>query len=507
MSFDSHETHESSQPTQSQPITLGEYLENHDDENFYWNDVDREVDEAWVGPVERAGLHPRKHKVFHHKNKEYLRPPLPFIQHGERLGESGSTLVYRVTSPVNEGHPHPYRRTLALKVIICNDNSRPPGPDSSVRMKALEEVRTMASIKHHHLVKYVASFEDYCISTHEVKRRQKARAVFKVNQQIKRHILGIAMYPAAQCNLRTLMENIIEQPDDPSSHESWDFLHTYFGCLAQAVACLHRTNVQIRHKDIKPENVVVDDFLLPVLTDFGLSKHFEAGQHSSGPTAKTLKYADPEAIHETRRDERSDVFSLGCVYLEMATTLLGKKPSFAEQELMGEMPSGFKYSECLDRLDGYLLTLSRIADSITDGRRESAQAVKQILPHIRRMMDEDHRKRPFAKDLYPLFRHLYDVTTFAGPCVECENERMASTCSSRARSPVLTRPTIGSGSSGGGGGAIANTPIVRRASTLTGMVVHSSPIDMMDGIDTTSYEHKKCNGNDNRDDDMGNGIC
>ncbi|KAK3995887.1 kinase-like domain-containing protein [Cladorrhinum sp. PSN332] len=480
MSFDSHG---SSQPTQSQPITLGEYLENQDDDNFTWDDLDREIDEAWALPVQRAGLDPRKHKVFHHKNKEYLRPPLPFIQHGERLGESGSTLVYKVTCP--DGYN--YRRPLALKVIVCNDNSRPPGPDSVVRMKALEEVQTMASIKHPHIVVYVASFEDYCISTHEVKqRRPKARAVFKVSQQIKRHVLGIAMYPPAQCNLRTFMEQIIDDPD-PTNTDCRDFLHTYFGCLAQAVTFLHRANVQIRHKDIKPENVVIDDFLYPVLTDFGLSKHFEAGQHSSGPTGKTLKYADPEAIHETRRDERSDVFSLGCVFLEMATTLLGRRPSFAEQELMGDMPGGFKYSECLDRLDGYLLTLSRIADSITDHRRASAEAVKQILPHIRRMMDEDHRRRPFANDLYPLFRHMYEVSKVAGFCVTCENERMVG---SRARSPVLTRmPTMG-------GGGVTGTPIVRRTSTLTGLAVHHSPIDTMDGIET--YEgQKKHAGNGN----------
>ncbi|KAK4166420.1 kinase-like domain-containing protein [Cladorrhinum sp. PSN259] len=478
MSFDSHG---SSQPTQSQPITLGEYLENQDDENFTWDELGREIDEAWNLPVQRAGLDPKKHKVFHHQNKEYLRPPLPFIQHGERLGESGSTLVYKVTCP--DGYN--YRRPLALKVIVCNDNSRPPGPDSIVRLKALEEVQTMASVKHPHIVVYVASFEDYCISTHEVKqRRPKARAVFRVSQQIKLHVLGIAMYPPAQCNLRTFMEQIIE---DPANIECRDFLHTYFGCLAQAVAFLHKANVQIRHKDIKPENVVIDEFLYPVLTDFGLSKHFEAGQHSSGPTGKTLKYADPEAIHETKRDERSDVFSLGCVFLEMATTLLGRRPSFAEQELNCDMPGVFKYSECLDRLDSYLLTLSRIADSLSvsdPSRKASAEAIKQILPHIRRMMDEDHRRRPFANDLYPLFRHMYDVSTLAGPCLTCEGERMVG---SRARSPVLTRVATTGGSTG--------APIVRRASTLTGMAVHHSPIDTMEGIET--YEGQKYMGNGN----------
>ncbi|KAK0672046.1 kinase-like domain-containing protein [Cercophora samala] len=469
MSFDSAGSSQSI--TQSQPITLDEFLDWQDDGHFIWDDLGRETDEAWIRPVERAGLDDSKHKVFHHGNKEYIRAPHPFIQIGEQLGESGTTVVYRVNVP--EGYP--YRRQLALKVITCKDNLRPPGPDSHVRMLALEEVRTMASIKHPHIVVYVASFEDYCISTREVRRQQrpKVRAI-RVDQQIKKHILGIAMYPPAQCNLSFFMNQIINsrEPDYEAA------LHTYFGCLSQAVAFLHRSNIRIRHKDIKPENIVIDDFLLPVLTDFGLSKHFETGQHSEGPTPKTLKYADPEAINETQRDERSDVFSLGCVFLEMATTLLGRPPVFAEQQLKTtDNLSEFKYSESLDRLDAYLYHLCQIADFLAASdptKAESAAAIKEILPVIRAMMDADFTRRPMANDLYPLFRRMAVIG--AGACGNCEAERETGRAVPRLRrthtgSPVMTRT------------ATMNTTIslVRRGSTmngLTGMVVHDSPTDL-----------------------------
>ncbi|KAK4190840.1 kinase-like domain-containing protein [Podospora australis] len=428
--------------SQSWAITLNDYIGHQDDSYFIWDELDRETSDAWNNPVIHSGLDSSKHKVFHHCNKEYLKPPHPFIQDGHELGDSGSTIVYKVRCP----DEYSYRRPLALKIIVCKENARPPGPDSDVRKLALQEVKTMASIRHPHIVVYVASFEDYCISTREVKqRRGRARAVFKVDQQIKKHILGIAMYPPAQCNLNYFMNLIISRPDDMEYRAA---LHTYFGCLAQAVAFLHRVNIRIRHKDIKPENVVIDDFLLPVLTDFGLSKHFENGQHSEGPTPKTLKYADPEAIQETKRDERSDVFSLGCVYLEMATTLLGESPHFAEQQLCLGIPGEFKYSECLDHLDAYLALLSRKADVLiaNDPSKQaaSAEAIKKILPVIRAMMDEDHTRRPFAKDLYPFFRHLYDVYPDPGPCKNCEAERRTGTAVPTLRrngsqSPVITR--------------------------------------------------------------------
>ncbi|KAL2176160.1 kinase-like domain-containing protein [Thermothelomyces heterothallicus CBS 202.75] len=438
MSFESN----GSQSSQSQPIP-----------HFVWDDADREVSDEWLEPVRTALLDPKKHKVFHHCSKEYLKPPSPFVQQGPELGESGSTIVYRVTPP--EGHP--YRRPLALKVIVCKEKTRPPGPDSKARSNALKEVKTMSSLRHPHIVVYVASFEDYCIQTREIGRRPRGRdstTLFRVNQRIKKHILGIAMYPPAVCNLHTLMDEVFQNPR--GSDGIIPHLHTYFGCLAQAVAYLHRKSVQIRHKDIKPDNIVIDDFGLPVLTDFGLSKHFETGQDSVGPTPKTLKYADPEAMHEERRDERSDIFSLGCVFLEMATVLLGQPPRFAEDQLSanrngdghsvssssgsgGASEADFNYSESLHNLDAYLTTLSRLSRNVIasePAREPSIHAVLAILPHIRRMMSETQASRPRAHELYPWFRHLYDVYDAPGPCANCEEERRSgrAIASSRRRS-------------------------------------------------------------------------
>ncbi|KAK0617316.1 kinase-like domain-containing protein [Immersiella caudata] len=442
-------------------LPIGDYLIGPDHESFVWDPAGQETAEEWIGPVREVGLDLQKHKVFHHNNKEYTTPPLPF-QHDGELGESGSTIVYRVRAP--QGYH--YRRPLALKVIVCKENTRPPGPDSNARRLALQEVRNMAAIRHPHIVVYVASFEDYCLQTrrlqlHHNRPHHRPRDVFNRSQvTIKKHILGIAMYPPAQCNLSTFMVEC----DDDTMHGWWKlpYLHTYFGCLAQAVAYLHRSSVRIRHKDIKPENVVIDQFGLPVLTDFGLSKHFETGHHSDGPTAKTLKYADPEAMHETMRDERSDIFSLGCVYLEMATVIVGRAPRFAEDHLSGgatalsQSSVEFKYCEVLEGLEAYLNKLVTIAEEAIAGttrkeKQESLRAVIQILPVIGQMMHPDFSKRPYAQDLYPSFRHLYEVPGVPGPCGTCEEERQTgrftpkgSQRSGRGSPTMLRRETFNS---------------------------------------------------------------
>ncbi|KAK0641138.1 kinase-like domain-containing protein [Cercophora newfieldiana] len=441
-------------------LPISDYLLSSDHESFVWDANGQETSEEWIGPVREVGLDLQKHKVFHHNNKEYTTPPLPF-QHDGELGESGSTIVYRVRAPPG----YEYRRPLALKVIVCKESTRPPGPDSNARRLALQEVRNMAAIRHPHIVVYVASFEDYCLQTRRLhinnRPHHRPRDVFnRTHQTIKKHILGIAMYPPAQCNLSAFM---LECGDD-TMHGWWKlpYLHTYFGCLAQAVAYLHRSSVRIRHKDIKPENVVIDQFGLPVLTDFGLSKHFQTGHHSDGPTAKTLKYADPEAIHETMRDERSDIFSLGCVYLEMATVIVGRTPRFAEDHLTGGATAlgtavvEFKYSEALEGLEAYLNKLGSIAEealakTTRREKQESLRAVMQILPVIGQMMHPDFNKRPYAQDLYPYFRHLYDVHGTPGPCVTCEEERQSgrytpkgSQRSGRGSPTMLRRETFNS---------------------------------------------------------------
>jgi len=426
-----------------QLIPLSDYLQKADDTNFVWDEDSREQSDEWLDPIREAGLDYRKHKVFAaHTGHKRPKPPKPFTRSGPELGDSGSTVVYRVTAPAGVD----YGRPLALKVISLRDGSRPMGATSQARLRALGEVATLAALRHPHIVRYVASYEEFSVQpwllphwsprpkSHSAKQLAKAAAPEPdddVNSgrstRIGRHVLGIAMYPPGQCNLRTLMEEVAVAPD--TSGWIMACMHNYFGCLSQAVAYLHRNSVRIRHKDIKPENIVIDKWGVPILTDFGLSKHFERGQYSQGPTFKTLKYADPEAIKERPRDERSDIFSLGCVFLEIATVLLGQHPEYAEQQLSNGTKESydFHYSEHLHNLDSYLEKLSnQVAPDLiaSDPSREaSAKAIVAVLPYIRQMMDVSQWRRPKAKELYPWFRHLYDIHEHPGPCRTCEEER------------------------------------------------------------------------------------
>lgn len=87
--------------------------------------------------------------------------------------------------------------------------------------------------------------------------------------------------------------------------------------IARALAAVHEAGV--RHRDLKPGNVMVRDDGSLALIDFGLAKHealaFEITD--TGMIFGTPHYMSPEQGHGQPADERSDLYSLGVMFYEM----------------------------------------------------------------------------------------------------------------------------------------------------------------------------------------------
>ncbi|KAL5426249.1 hypothetical protein PMIN05_011727 [Paraphaeosphaeria minitans] len=215
------------------------------------------------------------------------------IQHGdahfeelEKIGKGGSAEVARV------------RHKLSAREYACKRIKR--APEVKVQRNQLiefkAEVGVLKRVSHHHLVSFVASFTD--LSS-----------------------FSLILNPVAKDVLKSMLER--QSREQPLSERDLSALRRSFGCLATALAYLHEEGV--RHKDIKPGNILLSDGLV-YLCDFGISRDWSKAEHSTTEDEVlklTPRYCAPEVFGREPRNTKSDVWSLGCVFFEIISVVKG----------------------------------------------------------------------------------------------------------------------------------------------------------------------------------------
>ena len=74
------------------------------------------------------------------------------------------------------------------------------------------------------------------------------------------------------------------------------------------------------HRDLKPQNIMLDASDNVYVTDFGLAKSLEqSGMTQTGAIVGTPYYMSPEQVKGSPIDHRSDIYSLGVILYEMST--------------------------------------------------------------------------------------------------------------------------------------------------------------------------------------------
>lgn len=198
------------------------------------------------------------------------------------IGRGGMAVVYRALDLR-------LQRRVAIKVLPPELSFNP-----DVRERFLREAQTAARLSHPNIV-----------------------PIFSVDERD-----GIVYFVMALVEGETVGQIMKRQPRRPVD-EVQRILHG----VADALAYAHRHGVI--HRDVKPDNVLVDRASgRPMVTDFGIARAAAADSRLTltGIAVGTPTYMSPEqAIGERELDGRSDVYSLAVVGWQM----LAGEPPFA----------------------------------------------------------------------------------------------------------------------------------------------------------------------------------
>ncbi|XP_023728855.1 probable LRR receptor-like serine/threonine-protein kinase At1g06840 isoform X2 [Lactuca sativa] len=173
---------------------------------------------------------------------------------------------------------------------------------------------------------------------------------------------------------------------------------------AKGILYLHsEADPPIFHRDIKATNILLDSKLVAKVADFGLSRLAPVADlegvvpgHVSTVVKGTPGYLDPEYFLTHKLTDKSDVYSLGVVFLELLT---GMHPITHGKNIVREVNiayrSGMIFSVIDEKMGSYpsecvekFVTLAlKCCKEDTDERPSMAEVVRE-LENIRQMMPE-----------------------------------------------------------------------------------------------------------------------
>lgn len=262
------------------PSTTGATRGEADSINSGWMNTDAEDGEI---PMLRL---PHDY-IWSGKKEGYQR----HVHYGPYEGFKGREIIDEKmkTSKLGDGGFGSVRRVLCKGRLLARKELRPQqGDDYDIE----REVKILENLVHRHIVELAGTYT-------------------------QDGTLYLLLYPVAECNLAQRLQTC--GSSDPYFPKD---LLPAFGCLASALDFIHSKDIAIKHKDIKPANILFYNGLV-LLADWGLSNCFkdEETSRSKGWTHCTAPYAAPEVIKREERGTAQDIFSLGLVYMEMLAAI------------------------------------------------------------------------------------------------------------------------------------------------------------------------------------------
>ncbi len=160
--------------------------------------------------------------------------------------------------------------------------------------------------------------------------------------------------------------------------------------ILKAIAAAHEAGIV--HRDVKPENVLIDPRGQIKVADFGLARAISSATSATatgGVLMGTVSYLPPELVTDGNADARSDVYALGVLLFELLT---GRKPHVGDSPIQvaykhvhDDVPAP---SAFVDGIAPYLdAFVARATSRDRDLRPADAHVMLQQLRRVRHALD------------------------------------------------------------------------------------------------------------------------
>uniref|UniRef100_A0ACD5W326 Uncharacterized protein n=1 Tax=Avena sativa TaxID=4498 RepID=A0ACD5W326_AVESA len=163
------------------------------------------------------------------------------------------------------------------------------------------EVECLMQVKHKNVVRFIG----YCADTQGSVQRYNGKLVMA---DIQQRLLCFEFIPKGS------LDRYIND-----AYREWGKCYEIIKGICEGVRYLHENN--IIHLDLKPANILLDDNMIPKITDFGLSRCFDKNQsrHITENAAGTMGYLAPELSIRGVIARSADLYSLGIIIMEILT--------------------------------------------------------------------------------------------------------------------------------------------------------------------------------------------
>ncbi|XP_048546577.1 disease resistance protein RGA5-like [Triticum urartu] len=194
------------------------------------------------------------------------------------------------------------------------------------------EVTCLAGVRHKNTVRFLG----YCSETQQVLMPYDGKRVLAD----VRHRLLCFEYMPKGC--------LADYLPDAACRFQWITRYQIIKGVCEGVHYLHKQ--RIIHMDLKPQNVLLDDNMLPRITDFGLSRRLSESKSRAITENKhgTMGYMAPEFINKGEITFKTDIYSLGVIIMEI---LMGHKDYSNVKEIVESWTNKFRTSESQTALE------------------------------------------------------------------------------------------------------------------------------------------------------------